>query len=1160
MRLRRLELTRYGLFTDHVIDLGERRDGEPDLHIVYGPNEAGKSTTISAFLDLLFGIGMQSRYNFLHPYPSMRIGATLELANGEQQFVRIKRPQRSLLGQDNQPLSEALIQGELGNLDRAAYRAMFCLDDETLESGGDDILQSKGDVGRLLFAATAGLSDLSRVLEQVRQEADGFYRFHARSGELATLKAELANLKETREKIDTLASDYARLVGARDTAARLYEESLQQIGATERDAAAIGRKLSALPRISELNDLRAQADELSGLPEAPLAWPTELPELEQAETVLAVSLDGAHTAVDQALGRLTDVVRDDAAENLSGELAWLEQMSARTLTAELDLPNCRRKCDAADAQIATILRRLDRDGEVEPGRLIIKARPLANLKGLISAKPKIDADVHAANTEYQRATQQLSAAQQELQLAGEGRASAAGTPAEISALMAALEVARASDPRMALRRATDVVTGASEKLQQRLAALRPWHGAAAVLAELPVVDTDRLDGWKAALDRLDGDILRLDAEIERHVAEQVRLQAELKAIQSLVGVVSDEEALRVRADREVAWAEHRGTLDLATADAFDAVMRRDDQVSAARLGHQTDVARLHATASSLAVVQAELGRAQQQKQTAERKRTEEQAQLGAAARAMSGHFSGNVTVSEVKAWLQHRAEALDAWEVLHEAEAAKLRLDADATANRARLLSALHVVRIVPAAAADWDMLLSAAQEAVELERQLKARRDAVSDRIRDSEARRLALHAARTSEKIWLTEWAEACAACWLGEGETLPTANEMVEILGILGELAPLVQSREDLIERIANMERDQAEFAARIAQLSDELAISDPALSSSERAKLVERRIRDSGRLRAEHEKAQSELAKAETRRSDLIEKHRIHQNRKEVMTALFGVATLREVDEKLRQLQRRASLLDDLRKCESDLLSTLGSATIEEVRTLLAGVENGELEQEMATLKARLTDLQGRARELFAEHSKAVDQVELVGGDGEVARLEEQRRGVALQIEDRAMTYLRLRAGVAAAESALRMYRDRHRSGMMARASDAFSSISRGRYRGLSTRPEKDGEVLIAVGAEGGSKVASDLSKGTRFQLYLALRAAGYHEFVTSRPAVPFIADDIMETFDDFRAEETFRLFGDMAQVGQIVYLTHHRHLCNIAKQVIPGAHVHELPSL
>ena len=72
--------------------------------------------------------------------------------------------------------------------------------------------------------------------------------------------------------------------------------------------------------------------------------------------------------------------------------------------------------------------------------------------------------------------------------------------------------------------------------------------------------------------------------------------------------------------------------------------------------------------------------------------------------------------------------------------------------------------------------------------------------------------------------------------------------------------------------------------------------------------------------------------------------------------------------------------------------------------------------------------------------------------------------------------------------------------------------------------------IAKGSEGGSKIASELSKGTRFQLYLALRVAGYHEFARGQVPPPFFADDIMETFDDFRAEEAFRLLAGMAATG------------------------------
>ena len=129
--------------------------------------------------------------------------------------------------------------------------------------------------------------------------------------------------------------------------------------------------------------------------------------------------------------------------------------------------------------------------------------------------------------------------------------------------------------------------------------------------------------------------------------------------------------------------------------------------------------------------------------------------------------------------------------------------------------------------------------------------------------------------------------------------------------------------------------------------------------------------------------------------------------------------------------------------------------------------------------------------------------------------------------------------------------------MHKASRTFHDITGGEYAGLSTVLEKDGEFLVVNAASGGSKLAKDLSKGTRFQLYLALRVAGYHEIAASREIVPFIADDIMETFDDRRALNALRVMGEMAKGGQVIYLTHHQHLRDLAREACPDVTLHEL---
>lgn len=173
MRLRRLDLTRFGHFTDFSLDFGVPEPGKPDLHIIFGPNEAGKTTAFEAYLDLLFGIPTRSQYNFLHDYDNMHIGACLEIDGAEHELVRIKKRQNDLLDASGSPVRRTILARALGGMNREQYRAMFSLDDETIEKGGDDILASHGDLGQLLFSAAAGISDLSGVLDKAREAAEG---------------------------------------------------------------------------------------------------------------------------------------------------------------------------------------------------------------------------------------------------------------------------------------------------------------------------------------------------------------------------------------------------------------------------------------------------------------------------------------------------------------------------------------------------------------------------------------------------------------------------------------------------------------------------------------------------------------------------------------------------------------------------------------------------------------------------------------------------------------------------------------------------------------------------------------------------------------------------------------------------------------------------
>ena len=81
MKLETLTLERYGRFEDLTLDL---TGNDVRLHIVFGPNEAGKSTLLSSVADLLFGIPMRSPYGFRFDYSQMRVGATIANDAGDR--------------------------------------------------------------------------------------------------------------------------------------------------------------------------------------------------------------------------------------------------------------------------------------------------------------------------------------------------------------------------------------------------------------------------------------------------------------------------------------------------------------------------------------------------------------------------------------------------------------------------------------------------------------------------------------------------------------------------------------------------------------------------------------------------------------------------------------------------------------------------------------------------------------------------------------------------------------------------------------------------------------------------------------------------------------------------------------------------------------------
>jgi len=952
MRLKRLDLTRYGKFTDHAIDFGERKQGEPDLHIVYGPNEAGKSTALAAFLDLLFGIETRSRFGFLHPYPTMRIGGALELAAGDKEVIRIKRPLNSLLDGMNQPISDGLILGELGGVDRDSYRTMFSLDDETLEAGGESILASKGDLGQLLFSASAGLVDLSRSLVDLRAKAEGFYKYRARSGELQDLKARLIALKEERERIDTFASKYAQLVELRDRAASQYEEAIARRGHIQSRMDEIQRHLNALPRLVALHQIRERLAPLADLPDAPLGWTEELPRLQKEEIELATRVQGIEEEIRKLSADLDAIVVDEAALKLADRVARLADLRARHVTAEKDIPERRLQLREAELAIYGILSRMERKGEADPGRLVLGASVVGVLRDLIETRSGIEAAVRSTENELSEARRSLNEVQAGLLEFGGEPELKQGRDARISSLAATIAVLRSEDHGARRRLAERSRATHLEALADRMRALRPWQGEIAQLVELAVPENYDVERWKGSIAEVQKEIDRQDGELERLTTERTRLKAMLDAIGSVAGVVSDQEASSVRAAREQAWSNHRRTLDAASADDFEAALRHDDIVTTARFGHTTDLAKFNQASQELAIIEADLARAQDLRSVSMADLQRLRDEIAGALCAMTPAMPGDMSLPQLEVWLTRRDKALEVRASVLGAERDLREAEADAKAAQEKLKTALVAAGIVHAAGASFETLLAAAQAAVDREVELKALRDAIFDRQRDLKNRERDGEKAATVDQTWTVSWAKACSACWLGEGSSVPPLATVREILRAVADLGPALEKKAGLADRIGKMEKDQAAFGAEVTAIAHELNLNSTLEPPLGLAQAIDNRVQKAKAAQSSRAEKAESLDSARTRQSALAETLVVHTKRKGEMTTFFGANSLAEVAVKLQGIEKKAGLQDQANAITREILDAVRLPTMDEAERALETADRAAFETEVAELKARL----------------------------------------------------------------------------------------------------------------------------------------------------------------------------------------------------------------
>ena len=637
-------------------------------------------------------------------------------------------------------------------------------------------------------------------------------------------------------------------------------------------------------------------------------------------------------------------------------------------------------------------------------------------------------------------------------------------------------------------------------------------------------------------------------EVDRLSRAHAAAATELDALARAASLPEPGALAAARAARDALWEPVRagGAPDWV---GFDRAMRHADAVADRLLAQATQVAQADGLRRTVAEL-ARQGEAAQSACTGSAARLQD-ARAGLATLAEAAGAPGETVPAALRAFLAARGAALD--------RAVELdRARAEATEVGEALASA--AVRLAAALARPPADGLAALLEAADA-RTAGAREADLARRAATAELRRAEQAAAERTEAheralaalgVWEATW-RATASALARPADEPPEATGAA--LALVDELRDQEATAAREAARIADMRGAIDGFATRIGSLcrrvAPDLGTSVPQEAASRLSAALTAQRAEAAKLQAALE-ARDRAREAATREAEAAARA---ADSLAVLRTSLCVADDAAASVQLDRVRRVAEAEATLAEARRHILAQGGGRTEADLEALAAASTPEEDAASIARLEARQAEL-GPLVEAASADARSAAEARDRAGTGEDAQDAAARREAALAALGRhAEEALVLHAAASLLRAGLDAERAASGSRTVARVGAVFAALTDGAHPGVAVEDDGADQVLVALEADGrGRKQVAELSEGTRDQLFLALRIVALEDYVDGNPALPFIADDVLQTFDDARAMAALRALVDLSGHVQVIVLTHHPHVQALARE-LPAGTVH-----
>ena len=1155
MRIAGLHLRAYGHFTDHKLDFG----ANPGLHLVYGANESGKSTTLRALSSVLFGYPSSIVDGFRHGSKDMAIGADLIAQDNRRlSYVRRRRGKNALSSQTGAALDESAVTAFLGGASKDVFEKVFALDHRRLHDHAQALLADGGSLGFSLAEAGSGIAGLKTLLENLEDERADLFLGSGANPRINALIRKLAELRKEASRRTVSPHEYKKLEREIKSATETLREARERQQELEADIRRLERIGKNLTRRVEHEALSRRIDELSSVPLLPS-------EAVQARIKAQSNRDGAQTGLTQA------------------EKA-IEELEAKVEAVALDesVLTHREHIERLATQRSLMQERKDHlpRREAERRQLVENARELL-AKGELSGDPEDlgkvlpsalkrksieTASARGAKLRVQRASadEQLKKAEKELEAAA-ARAEKAPKPRDSAELSMTLTAAdRLGDITSTIAQRSRALQTKATRLKQSIVGLGVSSGDITELRELVVPPEPTVERYAESLARLDKEAELAGSDCERLDGEIADLDDRIAQVRTGGDVPSEGDLAAARGARDEGWGLIRGLFierctemesqvkafapDGRIAEAYERRVAGADQVVDAMRTHAEKVTELSLLEHDRADRVSNRAEAQTRLETAQ------QRHLDLLEEWKSLWPRGAIKPllpREMMDWLNRRAGLLaDAEDIEDERDSIEelTRKEQEAVRSLAQTLQAFGT-------AADASSTLDALRDQA---RQLLGELMAADTRhekakeavwaqgklVTDSNS---ALAELDGQIEAWEPQWRAALEAA--GITPTLTVEGASV-VLGIMSELDVVKSKADELKHRVSAMQSDLDGFAAEIGALAH-LAPNAPSTDSVEICRLLEARLKEAVAADTERRSLNKQLGIQITARDKAKDALAGAEKELDALCKQAGCADPDELPDIESKSAEKQQAIRDRTELEKRMREDGAGLSLEELFAECDGMIGDELPGKVADLDREREDVGKTIEDLMQSQADKRAEFDRLLAQDQAAEILQQAANVEAELVEAVEAYVDLTLQELLLRRSIDLYRERNEGPVLGRAKELFVTLTDGAYTGLrADLDEKKQPILLAEHRTRGSLEMDALSDGTVDSLYLALRLAVVQEHNATREPLPFIADDLLLNLDNDRTMAAFRTLAQVAQSGQVLFFTHHAHMVELARTTMP----------